>query len=181
MNIIEIIGAVSGLASVILAVRQSWITWPIGLLNISMFIVLFYNERLYPDVFLHVVYLVLSIYGWAKWNPKTKLEVTLESYREFIILPVIGIGAYLSSLVLAAFTDAAYPFWDSLVTGLSLYACYLMARKVISCWLIYIISDFIAIGIYFNKGLDLTAYLYFIYLLLCIRGYLTWKHSLKSV
>ncbi len=180
MSLIEIIGSITGLLSVWLAARQNWLTWPIGMVNIVMFIILFYYEKLYPDVLLHIVYLILAIYGWIQWEPKKLLSVSkINYYLVMAIILFITLISFLVSIPLSLYTDTAYPFADSLVTGLSLVACYLMSRKIINSWIIYIISDIIAITIYCDKQLYIIAALYFVYLLLCIKGYKLWKKSLQ--
>lgn len=177
MSIWEIIGVISGLASVWCATKQSPLTWTIGIVNLVCFVVMFASARLYADVLLHVVYLGLSIYGLAKWGWKpTDLPVTrLGCWGPWPLILTMS-TAIMGTLF--STTNAAYPYGDSLVTCLSLLACWLMSRKILESWLVYILSDVIAIGIYELKGLHLTAALYLIYIVMCVVGYRAWKKTL---
>lgn len=180
MSIWEIVGVISGLLSVWYATKQSALTWTIGIVNLVCFVVMFASARLYADVLLHVVYLGLSIYGLAKWGGKpTDLRVSRVFWDDGPLVVMIGlIGAWLLMGTLFSRTAAVYPYADSLVTCLSLLACYLMSRKVLESWLVYIVSDVIAIGIYELKGLHLTAALYVIYIVMCVVGYRSWRKTL---
>lgn len=176
MTPIEIAGVITGALSVWFAARQNWLTWPIGLVNVAAFIVMFWRAHLYSDVLLHVVYLGLTIYGWLMWGQtKDELKVTSES-PGFWSWWLVAAGTLAMGNIFSQ-TDAAYPYLDSFVASMSILANWLMSRKVLQCWLVYIVSDIVAISIYAAKGLDLTAALYLLYLILCIKGYQSWKRS----
>ncbi len=178
MSVWEVVGVISGLASVWYATRQNGLTWSIGIVNLVCFIVMFAGERLYADVLLHVTYLGLSIYGLLKWGGKPNdLPVTRHLYRIDLWTLVFMIGT-LGLAAIMRHIGAAYPIADSIVTCLSLLACYLMSRKVLDSWLVYIVSDIIAIGVYEMKGLHLTAALYLVYIGLCVMGYRAWRKTL---
>lgn len=189
MNLYEITGVVFGLACVWLTTRQSIWNWPLGLANVSAFIVMFYNVKLYPDMWLHVVYFFMGIYGWAKWGmgsinwkePKQKLPVTKIKDSEIIawcwVLPlsIIAMGHFFST-----HTQADAPYVDSAIAVLSLIANWYLCRKVLESWLIWMVVDVIAISLYTYKGLYLTAGLYMVYLILCVIGYKSWKKELQA-
>lgn len=177
MTPLEIAGVVTGALSVWFAARQNWLTWPIGLVNIAAFLVMFWHEKLYSDVLLHCVYLGLTAYGWSNWGTKDELKVIrLAHFWPYWVVIVLTILSSLGTF-LAICTDAAFPYLDSFVAGMSILACYLMSRKALECWLIYVVSDVVAISIYAVKGLDLTAALYLLYLVLCVKGYRSWRAS----
>lgn len=189
MNYYEITGVVFGLLCVWLTTRQSIWNWPIGIVNVSAFIFMFYNAKLYPDMWLHVVYLFMGIYGWAKWGmgsinwgePVAKLPVSRVSRKELIgwamAVPVLvtAMGYYF-----ATHTQSAAPYVDSTITVVSLVANYLLCRKILENWILWMITDVIAISLYTYKELYLTAGLYVIYFILCIIGYKSWKKELQA-
>lgn len=185
MILLESIGVISGLLSVWLATRQNWWTWPIGIANLACFIYLFATNKLYPDAALHVIYLGLSVYGWVKWRDRVEAKVgRVYDDKDSRWLPV-GNSVFFSLFcawglgnLLSMVTDTAYPHADTFVLCMSVIACWFMARKWIESWIIYIISDIVAISIYHAKGLDLTAGLYLVYLVLCIKGYREWAKEL---
>lgn len=187
MSYLEISGVVTGLISVFLTVKQSIWNWMFGIANAIIYAIIFYSVKLYPDVMLQVVFFVLSIYGWYKWAKgveskvskyNDELPVTVLTLRQNT-LSVLGIGvvAVVMGWCYKRYTAAAFPYTDSLTTTISLFAQYFLTIKKIENWVLWIIADVIMIVMYHMKGLDLTAALFFVYLLLCIRGIIEWQRS----
>ena len=186
MNWMELIAVIFGLLSVFFVVRQSIWCWPTGLVQVSLYVVIFLQVKLYFDFGLHLVYIVLHLYGWYHWlhggADHGKLPVTVLSARAMSgwMLLVFGATA-LGGFVMAANTDAAVPYGDAFTTFASLVAMWLQARKRLQSWLFWIAVDVIAIGIYYYKDLQLTAGLYAVFLVLSIVGYISWRRTLGSV
>jgi nicotinamide mononucleotide transporter len=178
-NIFEIIGVVFGLVCVWLTMKQSIWSWPLGIINVSAFIVMFYQQKLYPDAVLHAIYLGLSVYGWFKWGQvKNDLPVTSISIEELVQWALwIPIASMITGRLFAQNSSSSAPYIDSTILVMSLTAQYLLARKILENWLLWIVSDVIAISLYSYKGLYTTAGLYFVYLLICINGYYSWKQK----
>lgn len=188
-NLIEIAGVLTGLTSVFLIVKQNIWNWIFGITNAVIYAYIFYNVKLYPDVMLQFVFFTLSIYGWIIWvkginegAARKELPVTQLSLKENI-LTILGITTVAIAMgeFFKYYTKAAFPYTDSLTTTISLFAQYLMTIKKIENWILWIIADVVMIIMYHLKGLDMTAILFFIYLLLCIRGIWEWKNSMKNV
>jgi nicotinamide mononucleotide transporter len=185
-NIYEIIGAVLGLVSVWLTVRQNIWCWPTGLVMVALYVVVFFQTKLYADTGLQVIFFVLQVYGWYEWlhggKNRSKLEVTQMTWQLGIVLLVIACGAtVLLGYFLAAKTDAALPYWDSTATVLSLIAQWMLARKLIENWYLWITVDVLSIGMYTSKQLYLTAVLYVAFLVLAALGWVEWRKSLRSL
>lgn len=185
MDVVEIVGVAFGLWSVWLTVKERILSWPVGIVNIGAFIILFYQVRLYADMGLQFFFLVLSIYGWWVWvhpeRGKAKVLVTLMSVPSRVgtvaasAMGVLALGTFLSH-----YTNAAVPYWDSTATMMSIMAQYLMARKKLECWVLWIAVDVLSVGIYLYKDLLLTAGLYVIFLVLASAGLLRWRKSWRS-
>ncbi len=131
---IEAIAALFGLICVWLTLRQHIACWPTGLVQVSLYIVIFYDARLYSDLLLHVVYVFLQLYGWYHWlyggTDRTALPVT--RIAPFVTALWAGAalgGAGLWGYGMATWTDAAVPYADAFTTVTSLIAQWLMARK----------------------------------------------------
>lgn len=182
---IEAAATFFGLACVILTIRQNILCWPAGLIQVLLFIIIFYHVRLYSDLILHVVYVFLQIYGWHYWlcggRDRDALPVT--------VLPRLGLAAWISVIIagtilwgylMATFTNAALPYPDAFTTVASLAAQWLMARKRLESWYFWISVDIAAVGIYFYKELYLTTGLYAVFLFLATIGLLAWKKSFRS-
>ncbi len=180
-TMIEVIGFLTGALCVFLLVKQNIWNWPIGIVNAVMYIVLFYEARLFADMSLQVIYVILGFLGWYWWlrGGKNKKELTVQttSKKHAAILLVVGIVAtYIMHVYLVKIGDSA-PFLDALTTVMSLIAQYMLTRKLIENWAIWIAADVIYIGLYASRGLYLTSVLYAVFLSLCIAGAIEWHKS----
>ena len=184
LDLIEVFGFITGGVCVWLTVKQQIWSWPIGLANNVFFIALFLNARLFADMALQVVYIVLGVLGWYWWlrggAQRSRLRVshasplTLGILGVFVVVCTWGLTLFLRSI-----GDSA-PFLDALTTVLSLAAQYLLTRKLIENWYVWITADIIYIGLYASKGLPLTAVLYALFLGLCVLGLREWRRSLVA-
>jgi nicotinamide mononucleotide transporter len=182
MNLFEYVAAAFGMVSVYLSVRQNIWSWPTAIVNVGMYTVVFYHSRLYADMGLQVVYLIISVYGWYEWlyggKGHTELHVSRTSRRLGTLLVGIGI---VSSFVLGAglyrTTDAA-PFVDAATTSTSLIAQWMMTKKLVENWVVWVAVDVVYIGLYIYRDLYVTSFLYLVFLILSIMGYRQWKASL---
>jgi nicotinamide mononucleotide transporter len=186
MSWIEIIAVALGIATVFLTVRQNMWCWPTGLVQVVLYIEIFYDARLYSDVLLQVVYVVLQIYGWYHWASgksamRTELPVTSLSTREIGVwlLATIAAAAAWGELMLR-FTDAAAPRADAFIVAASLCAQYLLAQKKLESWYWWIAVDVVAIAVYWSRDLRLTSGLYAVFLGLCVAGLIEWRRSQRA-
>lgn len=176
--------ALAGLMNVYLLTRQSILAWPAGLLSVFLYIFIFYHNRLYSDVILHTVYVILNIYGWYHWSHPTRdgkpLPVTRFSMGQNAL---VALGILAAALAWGSFmknnTGADYAYPDAFILAASLTAQYLMTLKKLENWIWWILVDIIAIIIYSQKKLVVTAILYSLYLFLCILGFSAWYRSKK--
>lgn len=185
MSSLEIIAALFGVVSVFLSVRQNIWSWPTAIVNVGLYIVVFYETKLYADTGLQVVYVVLNAYGWYHWlyggKNRTELPVARTGLRLGLILTgIVAAGAILIGTLLSRNTDAALPYVDALTTSTSLVAQWMMTRKLLENWIVWVAVDVVYIGMYISKSLHVTAVLYFIFLILSAVGYLQWRRSLAS-
>jgi nicotinamide mononucleotide transporter len=192
MSYVELIGTILYLWSVWLISKRQVITWPVGIVSVLLYMVLFYQIRLYSDTLEQVYYLGASIYGWVIWNksPKDDGQVVDVGYsgRQVIIVWVIitGVVSMLTSVLMGRihlllpvlFPEAAsYPFLDTLTTIMSFTAMWLMARKRIESWLYWIVVDGIGIWLYFVKDVKFISLLYVILLVMAVNGLRSWHKA----
>ena len=185
MNRFEIVAALFGVVSVFLSVRQNIWSWPTAIVNVGMYIVVFYRSKLYSDTGLQVVYVVLNFYGWYQWlyggKNRTELPVTRTSGRLAAILVVIGaVTAMALGTFVSYSTDASLPYVDALTTSTSLIAQWMMTRKLLENWIVWVSVDVVYIGMYIYKDLHVTAVLYAVFLALSVMGYMQWKRTLNA-
>src|SRR5690348_14930095 len=182
MDVLQWTAALAGAVSVYLSARENIWSWPTAIVNVGLYIVVFRRTGLYSDMGLQVVYLVLSIYGWYEWlyggKHRTQLTVSRASAREWLIAtPIalvfwVGLARYTATL-----PGVALPYLDAALTTLSLVAQWMMTRKILENWILWIIADIAYVPMYVYKRLPVTAALYAIFLVLAVIGVRAWWRS----
>lgn len=183
-NYIEIIGFSSGIIGVWLSTRQNIWCWPVGLINVSLYMYIFYDSNLFADFGLQVFYFVMTIYGWYQWKyggkSNTGLKVQKTTIRLWVLYFIVGaISNLIAGYLLATYTRASFPYWDSFVSVWGIIATFMQARKQLENWLVWIVIDLNCVAIYFYKELYITLILYFVFTLLAVAGYLQWRKTLN--
>lgn len=149
----------------------------------GLYTVVFRQQRLYADMGLQVVYFMLSLFGWYQWKfggaGRTILPVSRATRQtwQWLVPLTLATGLTLGA-GLAWYTDAAIPWLDAFLSAGSLAAQYLMTRKVLENWAIWIVLDIIYVPTFLSRGLYATAALYAVFLVLAIIGWREWKQSL---
>lgn len=189
-NKTEVLGAVLGVLYIFFSIRQHIFTWPTGLLTSALYIYVFYRSGFYADMGLQVYYVVVSVYGWYYWvrggqqksgGPPEKLPVRRTSRTGWIWILLATAMIYgLLLFVLLRFTDSTVPFMDAFTTALSITATWMLAKKYIEHWLIWIVTDLVSVGLYMYKGLWPTVILFVVYTVLAVSGYIEWKKDLAQ-
>jgi nicotinamide mononucleotide transporter len=183
---IEIVATTTGLLCVWLTAKENIWSWPVGLVNVGCFFVMFWEAKLYADTMLQVFFFILSVYGWIMWLTKregTKVRPTrkITSRLTFILSVFLVVMTLLWGYVLQTYTDASIPYADAFIATLSLIAQYLLSSKVLENWLIWIAVDVMSVAMYAYKDLYAVAFLYLIFLFIAIAGYVGWKRALHTV
>ncbi|MEI8114949.1 MAG: nicotinamide riboside transporter PnuC [Bacteroidia bacterium] len=181
-NYIELLGAILGVVYVFFSIRQNILTWPVGLLSSILYVWIFFNSKLYADMGLQMYYVFISIYGWYEWlkgnqdNAREKLEVNRLNLKLGILLIVISLIIFgMIWLILINYTDSQVPVADSLATSLSIVATWMLARKILEHWLVWIFVDAFSIGLFIYKGLLPTVILFVVYTIMAVVGFVEWK------
>lgn len=190
-NKIELIGAILGLLYIFFSIRQHILTWATGLLTSALYIVVFFKSGFYADMGLQVYYVFISIYGWYFWvkgekkavqNNEQQVPVTKIPKKVFLKSGFVTLLIFLFLIfILKKFTDSTVPVMDSLTTALSIVATWMLAKKYIEHWLIWIFVDFFSAGLYVYKNLWPTVVLFIVYAVMAIIGYNEWKKDLEKV
>ncbi len=192
MSYVEFIGTVFYLWSVWLIAKRNILTWAIGIISVLLYMILFYQIRLYSDTIEQIYYLGASVYGWWVWNksPKDDGQITDVRYSDLKSLTFgvvftgsvsVVFGYFMSRVHLflpAVFPEAAsFPYLDAITTIMSFSAMWLMAKKKIESWIYWIIVDFIGIWLYFIKDVKFLSLLYVILLIMAFNGLRMWHKS----
>lgn len=187
VNKIEVLGAILGILYIRFSIRQNIFTWPTGILTSALYIIVFFNSALYASMMLQFYYVGISVYGWYYWlngkrdDNKSLLPVQTANKKLWIKLVVIFAVLYVIILfILIRFSDSDVPYMDSLTTSLSIVATWMLAKKYIENWLIWIFADIVSVGLYVFKSLWPTVILFVVYTILAYFGYIEWKKDLKE-
>ncbi len=185
ITVLEWVATAIGILCVWLMARQNIWGWPAGILTTAIYSWIFFESRLYSDALLNVIYVGLNMYGWWYWLRRRQeadrglpVRTLSQGSRLAWGLGILA-GAGLWGWFMAAHTDADFPYFDAFTTVASLVAQYLMARKKLENWVIWIVVDVVAIQIYYLKGLYVTSFLFAVYLALSVKGWREWKRSMS--
>lgn len=182
---LEAIAVFFGLLSVWFAKKENILVFPTGIISVLIYVYICFFAKLYADMGINFFYFVMSVYGWYNWTRKDEnrkvIEIAKLKAREwgltiFAMLVFFGILVY----VLKNYTDSNVPIWDSITTSIFLVAMWLMAKKKIENWILWIVGDIISIPLYAYKGLVLSSFQFFVFLILAIAGYIEWRNKIKQ-
>ncbi|MFC1731949.1 nicotinamide riboside transporter PnuC [candidate division KSB1 bacterium] len=185
-NYIEFIAVISGIIGVYLTAKQIIWCWPVAIVSVVLSLYVFFVAKLYQDSILQLFYLGMSFYGWYNWlhggTKKVELKVNWIRLNHALFLILIGfLSIIIFGYLFQNYTDAALPYWDATTTVWGIIGTYMMAKKMIDNWIVWIIIDLLNVGIYFYKELYGFTVLYFIFTLLAIYGLREWITDYRKI
>jgi nicotinamide mononucleotide transporter len=193
---IEIWAAVFGALSVLCYIRRNHWSWPLGLVQVVLYVSVFARAKLYADTLLHIAYAVLQLYGWWSWyrslaadypcnadighspSSSTQQQILirrLKPLQHLFCLAAVVTMTLCFTYLLDTFTDASMPLPDSFVAATSLVAQLLLAWRFIENWPYWIAVDVVAIGLFTYKALYPTSILYAAFLVMAAIGWYKWN------
>jgi nicotinamide mononucleotide transporter len=179
---IEIVAAALAVVYLLLAIRQRIECWVAAFVSSCLYVWVFFQAHLYMESALNAFYAAMAVYGFRQWQRGRDGAVL--AVRRWPIarhlagaLGVIALSA-VSSYYLRRFTPAAWPFVDSMVTWSSVFATFLVARKVYENWHWWLVIDSVGMCLYFTRRLYLTMLLFALYLVLIVIGMRQWRRTL---
>lgn len=179
MSITEIIAVIFSLLSVYFCVKNNKLCWPMSIIGVSAYAVLFLTQSSYANFTLQFVFLAQSLYGWYFWNKKENTrKITHIELKQAILLLLLSIVIEIMTFwIITHFTKTPETnvILDSASATLSIVALYLMGRKVIEHWVLWVIADVIFIAYFIHLGLYLSSVLYAVFFVLSINGYRNWR------
>jgi len=185
-NKVELFGTLFGLIYVWLSIRQSLHTWTAGIITSLLYCWVFFEAKFYAGMGLQGYYLIISIYGlwsWRRGGGNSSLSETLRvsCTKVNLWVKLFILNLFLTLLMyslLSRYTDSPIPFGDAFTTSLSIIATWMLARKKIEHWLIWIFIDLISSGLYLYRGLYPTVFLFLVYTVMAVIGYYEWRKEL---
>ena len=185
MSMIEIVAVLLGIANIVLIIRRSVWNFPVAIVMVALYFIIFRDAKLYSDAGLQIFFAAINLYGWWSWNRNkddsgviSVRRLPATDYALWIAGSIIAIWAW--GAIMHAETDASYPYWDASVAMLSIAGQILMTRRFVENWHYWIIVNIISIPLYIVKDLHLTAGLYGLFLVLAIAGLVEWRKAERA-
>ena len=182
---LELVAVGLAIAYLVLAIRQNIWCWVCAAISTGIYIVLFLEARLYMESVLNAFYLAMAVYGWISWRNGGERQDSLPVVRwpsplHGKALVTIVVSSLLTGWCLSRWTDAVYPYVDSMTTFAAIWATFLVARKVLENWWYWLVIDVASIFIYWDRDLQLTSILFLVYVCMIPIGYLSWRRSMHG-
>ena len=181
--LLEWTAALAGLTWVVLTALRRIACWPVGIVSVVLYAVFFFRIRLYADAGLQVFYVITGALGWWHWakggadGGRAQIQVLSGRQRAWIATLIVA-AVPVGSVLLTRYTDASYPWLDTLVATMSIAAQLLLMRKFIDSWVLWIAVDVLSLALYGLKAAWVTFGLYALFLVLAMSGLVAWRHAL---
>ena len=181
---LELISFILSVITVWLNIRQKHWAWLFAIVSSLTYGAVFFNSRLYGDMGLQLVFIAVSVWGWWQWlrggEDHHGVQVTRLNARGWIAAIAAWLLAFaLLALFLGRYTDTDVPVADGFLTAGSLLGTFLLSRKKIENWHVWIVVDVLYAGLYLYKGLHLTALLFALFVAMAVAGLLAWRRDAR--
>ncbi len=184
---LEITAVVFGIISVLFARKNNILVYPTGLISTLIFIYILYNFKLYGEFIINIYYSVMSILGWYLWsrrnNGQEEFPISIMNSKEYKISGLIFTVTLLFIALVYHFFDKftdLTAYVDAFTTALFFVGMWLMAKRKIENWIVWIIADIISVPLYFYKGLTVSSLQFIVFTIIAILGYIEWKIFLQK-
>ena len=183
---LELLAVLLAVGYLLLAIRQNIWCWFFAAISTAIYVYLFLQAKLYMESLLNIFYFAMALYGWYVWyfgrvgNAELPVSVWSRSIHA-VALVVIAAISLTTGYLLDRFTDAAFPYVDSMTTWGAVWATFLVARKVLENWWYWLVIDVVSVFMYWARDLPLTSLLFVIYVILVPIGLLNWTRSYREV
>lgn len=183
---LEIVAVMVALAMVGCNIREVHWGWPLAIISSVMYFALFWRGKLYGEATLQIFFAVVAFWGWFQWlrgvrADGSSLHVARLTRRGLVL--ALGTGTLLwpiTGLFLAHYTDTDVPWWDAFPTAFSLVGQYLLGRKYIENWAVWIGVNLVSVALFIHKGFWLTVILYGVFIVLSVVGWREWQRRLPQ-
>lgn len=185
MGGLEIAAALLGVINVVLVVRRSTWNYPFGIAMVSLYFFVFWEAKLYSDALLQIFFFLIQLYGWWAWYHAAHVDHGVAVGWMNWIKRLAWIAGTAAAVLLwgtgmARFTDAAAPYADATIAGLSVAAQILQSLRRVESWVLWIAVDVLAVGLFAWRGLQVTSALYALFLMLATLGLFEWRRKARA-
>lgn len=186
-RILEIAGFCLGLAYLYYEYHARPRMWLIGLVMPMVSMWVYYSKGLYADFAMNIYYLLMAVYGYIAWTfnfrrkEKAPLPIRHIGLRAVVCTTVVSCAVYAAIAAwLVFFTDSTVPYYDAFTTAMSITGTWMLARKYVEQWLVWILVDAVCVGLYIYKGIYFYAALYAAYTAVACFGYAKWLRLMRA-
>jgi nicotinamide mononucleotide transporter len=184
-SFLELIAVAFGLICVWLMKKESLLAFPTGMVNVLIYVYIFFVARLYANMAINGFFFIMSVYGWYKWTRKVhiddKIRITVCSRQDLFLNFLAGIVFFvIIRFVLVRYTESRMPTWDALTTAVYIIAQWMLSHKKIENWILWIAADSVMIGLCAWEGLYFSSFQYLIFTIIAIMGFREWKTKLAA-
>ena len=180
--ILQIVGTTLGLLYLWLEYKANIWLWIVGAIMPVVHGVLYFQSGIYADAAMQLYYVLAGVYGLVVWKrrPKKSDDGHIRHTPMKWIVPLVAVYVVLHIafyFFLSECTDSRVPLFDWMSTALSIVAMWMLSRKLVEQWLVWLVVDMISVGLYIYKGIPITAGLYALYCILAVAGYVRWRRQ----
>jgi nicotinamide mononucleotide transporter len=184
---LELTAVVFGIISVLFARKNNILVYPTGLVSTLIYVYILLEWKLFGDFIINIYYSVMSILGWYLWTRKkngaTEFPISVMNRKDYLISSIIFTGTLLFVALVYYFFDK-FTHWtayvDTLTTAMFFVGMWLMAKRKIENWLLWIVADIISVPLYFYKGLTFSSIQFLLFTIIAILGYIEWRKFLQK-
>jgi len=184
---LELTGILFGISSVFFAKKNNILVYPTGIISTLIFVYLLYKWELYGDLLVNIYYTIMSVYGWYLWglqkNNTDEYPISKTTKKEYFTAVLFFFTTIAIVIAIYIFFNK-FTSWtayvDALTTGLFFVGMWLMAKRKIENWIIWVVADFISVPLYFYKGYTFTSIQFIIFTVIAYIAYLEWKKNLTN-
>jgi nicotinamide mononucleotide transporter len=182
---LEIIATLTAIIYLVYSIQGDTRLWVYGLISSVIYVYICFDYGIYADMGINIYYVLVSIYGWIHWSfykgaNQKEIPYSRTSFKQGILIMIVSAALFIFIIyILRNYTNSTIPILDSFTTALSITATWMLARKMIEHWFLWIAVDSVSVGMYIYKGLYPTSFLFSVYTIMAISGYLTWKKKWK--
>ena len=184
-SLLEIIAVITAVLYLAFAIREKIVCWFFAAISTAIYAWLFIEAKLYMESMLNVFYLAMAGYGWFVWTSgrddgHERPIVVWPLKTHLIAIVVVVVLSVVSGYGLSNYSDAAFPYIDSLTTWFAIWGTFLVARKVLENWWYWLLIDITSVFIYWSRDLQLTSILFAIYVVMIPIGLISWTRSMHA-
>ena len=184
---LELTAVLFGIVSVLFARKNNILVYPTGLVSTLIFVYILLEWKLFGDFIINIYYSIMSVLGWYLWTRKKngadEFPISVMNRKDYLISTLIFTGTLLFIALVYQFFDK-FTDWtayvDTLTTALFFVGMWLMAKRKIENWIIWVIADIISVPLYFYKGLTFSSMQFLLFTIIAILGYKEWKRFLQK-